>query len=158
MGKIDEIIKKLELKKKKIEFLEHILKSAKEYEDKDFKDVKDDVILLLESFITRAIDIIENPPKYKAPTKLPTSSKVENSVNENSQQVQPEVDIAEPSVNDKMSFAMENRHLSGREATTIAKDGQIIKGTITGLDAPYIILKTNNGPRIKVLKDNISVQ
>lgn len=174
MSKIDEQIQQLFLKKKKIDFLNHILDSAKKYDHKDYKEVKDDVISILDGFIQSSIESIESDKeiakssiesqvseedyqilktmidKVKSKKSKPKDSPYEKSkeVKDNKQYTQPQ---------DKLSFAMDNRHLANKEVSVANDQNMIIKGKVVGLDAPHVVVKTEAGPTINVPLDKISL-
>lgn len=156
MSKIDQLIAELQLKKKKVLFLEHILTSAKDFEDEDFKEVKDDVVQLLEKFTKETIAEIEDgeKPLTKQPEK-PVETKVEQPTKKPEQNTSKEPAM---SVHEKATFAMANRHLAGKKVDVLNDKNAQIVGEVVGLDAPYVIVKTDTGHRIKVPVDNINVR
>lgn len=184
VSKINEQIKELQTKLKKIEFLNHILDSAKKYENKDFKDVKEDVISLLEEFVTVSIENIENGPSLKA-VKLegtfteedlnilrsmvgrvktksqPTTvdKQTPNKVNDPYGSGQPPKASKKDLVdnNDKLTFALDNRHLANKRVTVANDTGMQVHGEVVGLDAPNVVVKTDTGPTIQVPIGNVSL-
>jgi hypothetical protein len=60
-------------------------------------------------------------------------------------------------VQDKVRFAMQNRHLGGKIARTKTDMGDE-SGTICGLDAPHVLIKTPTGKIIKALLHEVVVQ
>ena len=170
MSKIDDQIKELQLKKKKIEFLNHILKSAKDYKHKDFDDIKESVIEDLEKFVTNAIVGIENGSgvnwdglmdqndlailktmvnKVKnRPAPTPKNQPYNNSSPEKKKPV------ADP--NDKLSFALNNRHLANKRVTVANDQNMQVQGEVVGLDAPNVVVRTDAGPTINVPIDKVS--
>lgn len=156
MSKIESQIKELKLKLKKIEFLEHILNSAKEYDHKDFKDVKEDVVSLLEVFITNAISRIESGETRKA-------APVNNAVfNDSEQPVKVEQTPAQKEsveskdINAIASFAFDNRELSGKTVSVANDQNMEVKGEVVGLEYPHVLVKTTAGPIIKVPLEKVS--
>jgi hypothetical protein len=53
---------------------------------------------------------------------------------------------------DKMNFAMDNRHLANKTVRVMSKDSDqvVTSGTVVGLDAPNVIVKTVEGHTIGV--------
>lgn len=155
MQKLNEIIAALqaqqahlEREKRKIAFLNHILQSVKDYQHAEFKDVHADVLTLVSDFVAQTIASIENPDQPPAQPKAEntTFSPPEPPAAPVKPKRQESVDPAE-----LMAFAMENRHLSGKSVVVIAPEGQVdIQGTVVGLEAPFVLVKTNAGPTIKV--------
>lgn len=151
MSKIDTLIAELQLKKKKVEFLEHILTSAKDYDHEAFAEVKSEVVEMLENFTKNSIAQIEDgglpkraeTPAQPAPKETPAPSPRK---------------VTELSIHEKASFAMDNRHLSGKEVDVLNDKNANITGEVVGLDAPYVIVKVKSGHRIKVPIDNINVR
>lgn len=169
MSKIDEQIKKLreqekrlELEKLKVEFLTHILSSVKDYKEEAFASVKSDVIEVLEPFIKKSIEAIETGntleivlrsnanPAPVIPIPLEAANATPPSKPKN----------AEDSVgpNDKLSFALDNRHLAGKNVNVANDQSIIIRGKVVGLDAPYVLVQTETGPTIKVPRDKIGIE
>lgn len=161
MSAIDEKIKKLreqerqlELEKRKVEFLQHILASAKKYEHKDFEEVKNDVILLLIDFVENAVKSIENgAPVQVAQAPIPVVQKTIDVA----QSVQPAKE-ADLSPNEKLNFALEHRHLANKKVSIANDQNIVISGLVVGLDAPHVIVKTDTGPTIKVPLNKVSLQ
>lgn len=54
------------------------------------------------------------------------------------------------STSDKMNFAMNNRHLADKRVQVMNDQNAQIFGKVVGLDAPYVIVKTETGPTISV--------
>lgn len=160
MSKLDDRLKQLkeqeralELDKRKIEFLQHILQSAKDYNHKSFVDVKNDVVSMLSDLVDQAIQKIEGIVPTPTPTKGETPYAKEE------QSPPPPVKKPEDRIgaNDKLSFAMDNRHLAGK-SVSVANDKNItIKGKVVGLDAPYVLVATESGPTIKVPLEHVSL-
>ena len=174
MSKINEQIKELQTKLKKVEFLNHILDSAKKYENKDFKDVKEDVVSSLDEFVTKEIECIENgAAKTEVLTQGQLSQDELNVVKSMVQRVQTKKPVNPgnpPPVNDpygnkkeivgspdKLSFALENRHLANKRVTVANNEGMTVMGEVVGLDAPNVVVKTDTGPTIQVPIGNVSL-
>ena len=171
MSKIDDQIKSLQLKKKKVEFLTHILISAKDYSHKDFAEVKDAVVETLEAFVTNAISSIEEggEPQDTPNPMLGFSEsqvKVLQQLADRALNRKPEPPKAPDSTQappqneapaDKMAFALANRHLAGQMVSVANDKNMIVKGKVVGLDAPNVLVKTETGPTIAVPISNISL-
>jgi hypothetical protein len=56
----------------------------------------------------------------------------------------------ELSNNDKMAFALGNRHLADKRVQVLNDQNAQIFGKVVGLDAPFVIVKTETGPTINV--------
>ena len=178
MSKINDQIKELQNKLKRVEFLNHILDSAKNYQNKDFADVKDDVVLLLEEFVTQTISAIENSTGVtkeeqtqgqlsqeelsvvkglvqKVQDRTNGQAPAQNNPYGPSQPAQPKKKLLD--ANDKLSFAMENRHLAGKRVMVANDQNMQVNGEVVGLDAPHVQVRTDTGPVINVPIEKISV-
>lgn len=173
MSKIAEQIQKLreqetrlQRETRKVEFLTHILDSAKEYQHDSFKDVKQDVVLLLENFVKKTIEAIEAGTEVTITVGPPTINIVPTTPQAPVQpnvlapvQLQPKRSTEDTvSPNDKLAFALDNRHLGGKVVSVINDKNINIKGKVVGLDAPYVMVKTDTGPTIKVPLDKVSLE
>ena len=58
---------------------------------------------------------------------------------------------------DKMSFAMDNRHLSNQTVKVLNDENLDVTGIVVGLDAPFVIVKTIQGPTISVPLEKVIV-
>lgn len=174
MSKIEEQIQKLREQEKrlqretrKVEFFSHILESAKQYEHVAFEDVKDDVVSLLQNFVKKTIEAIEAGTEVTitvgpataatAPSVPQAPAQPQFATPEQSQPKKP-AGPQEMSPNEKLNFALDHRHLGGKKVS-VANDKNIeIKGHVVGLDAPFVIIKTDTGPTIKVPVEHVSLQ
>lgn len=181
MSNIDDQIKILQLKKKKIAFLKHILSSTKSYRDKDL-DAKasKEVITSLSKFVDDQITIIETGEEIiqlngefsekelnalrtvasKVLQKGVTTGRQSGSVKNESNPPKPSGPQKRPDTvetPDKLSFALENRHLAGKRVTVANDQNMTVLGEVVGLDAPNIIVKTDTGPTIQVPLGNVSL-
>lgn len=178
MTKIEEQIKELTLKKKTIEFLQHILRSVEDYNENDFSEVQEEVVKIMRDFVSSKIEEIETGKKSES-TKLAediagfTQDEVQalkqvvgklkqknikqppdpGKKEENS----PQKRESTPSIQDAMSFAMQNRHLSGKKVTAQNDQGGTIEGQVVGTDFPNLLVKTENGVVVKVPRERLSV-
>lgn len=174
MSKIEERLKALKEQEErlrqeglKIQFLQHILDEAKASKLEQFKRVKAPVIEMLEDFVENAIESIEKeqPLIMTVGSPIPSPEHLEESKKhivpeEGSSKPKPpeqkkplkQQEPGELSPQEKLNFAMEHRHLSGKTVkVSNPKDPNLpFSGEITGLDAPFVIVKTEQGPIIKV--------
>jgi len=166
MSKIAEQIAQLKKKEKQVELLNHILESTKKYDHKDFKEVKDEVVALLEKFVTKTIEAIEsgvNPTTSEVPVlniapQVPKAAEQPNA--QTAAPSKPQSNSQKPtemSPNEKLNFAMDNRHLAGKKVSVMNDKNIDIKGSVVGLDAPYVLVKTDTGPTIKVPLERVSL-
>lgn len=157
MKKLNDIIAQLqaqqahlEREKRKIAFLNHILQSVKEYHDAEFQDVHSDVLALVSDFVTNTIANIETAEEPKKASSGTSDSSATEPVpaprTEPAPRKAPAVGPAE-----MMAFALEYRHLSGKSVVVTPPAGhEPIKGSVVGLEAPFVLVKTEAGPTIKV--------
>jgi hypothetical protein len=169
MSNIDAQIKALLLKKKKIDYVSYVADLIKnDTKCLDFKDVQDEVVSKIEPFLLDLMTAIEGDAEVKAPasvsglspeelsalklvankvlTKTPTPAN-NGAFN---QDAQPAPKKQEMNANDKMNFALNNRHLGNKRVQVINDQNVQIFGTVVGLDAPFVIVKTETGPTIQV--------
>ncbi len=59
------------------------------------------------------------------------------------------------SIQSKMNFALDNRHLANKLVRGINTQGIEISGKAVGLDAPFIIVETDSGTIHKITRENI---
>lgn len=166
MSAIDEKIKKLreqekqlELEKRKVEFLNHILQSAKDYNHKAFVDVKNDVILMLIEFTEKAIQAIETgtTPVIAVPKDAAVFQPETPATAPAQAQAKPKPTEGEMGPGEKLNFALDNRHLGGKKVTVANDKNLTVTGTVVGLDAPFVIVKTDTGPTIRVPLPQVSL-
>ena len=160
MSKIAEQIQLLRDKEKslqretlKIEFLNHILSSASNYDHVEFNDVKQEVVVLLGDFVAKVTKSIEDGTKFNLVAEQEVT-KIESVVTPPAAATTAPVTVKKPvdevSPHEKLSFALENRHLAGRKVSVSNDKNMTISGNVVGLDAPFVIVKTETGPVIKV--------
>lgn len=171
MSSIDQKLKELkqqelqlQREKRKVELLNIILTSTKDLpQDIGFPDVKDDVVLLLEEFVKNATSAIEVgvPLKYGqadlGPSRAVTPEKTQVGPQAQTEPLKSAIKITELGPNEKMNFALDNRHLAGKKVSVANDKGVTIHGTVVGLDAPNAVIKTETGPTIKVPIENVSL-
>jgi hypothetical protein len=171
MSKIDQQIKDLQLKKKKIDYVSYVADLIKnDTKCIDFKEVQKEIVGKIEPFLIDLITAIENDDQVvQKPGAVPVLSEVQTKVlaqvadkllTKSSEPVQnttpakreerkkPEVDNV--SHHDKMNFAMNNRHLANKRVQVINDKNVELFGQVVGLDAPFVLVKTDTGPTIKV--------
>lgn len=146
---IDDLLAKVLNSKRQIEFLKHILNSAKEYDHKDFDEVKSDVVAALDKFVADEILRIESSFNTAKPTATPV---VKTPVsNEKPQEKAKAVKKPDPAQSgDILSFAMKHRSLSGKKVET--EQGV---GTVLGINYPYLVIQKDSGEKINVLPSEL---
>lgn len=171
MSNIDAQIKALQAKKKKIDYLSYVADLIKnDTKCIDFKDVQKEIAGRIEPILIQMMTDIENDVQTSLQTgdgftkdqidilkKLadramskPATTNSQNTQQSKNTQKSAQTE-SEMSPNEKMNFAMDNRHLAGRSVNVLDSDDKIISdGTVSGLDAPYVCVKTSTGPIIKV--------
>lgn len=156
--KIDQLLAKVMQGKKQIEFLEHIYTSTEQYKDKDYDEVKPEVLKVLRKFIDSEIAKVESLFSVTdKPQNIPAQkTKV---VNTEFDENEPEIDKSKLSKPVKpiqkntgmLDFAMRYRALSGKQITF--SGGQ--EGIVLGMDYPYLVVQTSDGNRHKLDPSNI---
>jgi hypothetical protein len=58
---------------------------------------------------------------------------------------------------DKINFAMDNRHLGNKKVRVFNDQNMDITGTVVGLDAPHVLVKTTAGPTIEVPLERVEL-
>lgn len=168
MSKIDDQIKELLRKKKKTELYGHILNSLSEFSDPEFEEVKSDVLLEVTAFVDAQVDMIENSKKFqetgdthpddenftleeikilKQTVKklLTPKAPANDGTYQSSEQAPTQKKQAPPEQRqDKISFALSHRHLANKRVRCNTSNGEVL-GTVVGLDAPHIIVRTDTG-------------
>lgn len=167
MSNIDAQIKALQLKKKKIDYISYVADLiAKDTHCVDYKDVQKEVYEQIEPFLTKLMTAIETDTPVSTESqpvltkeeldavKL-VASKVLNkaqtptppSTERPPAPPPPKRDISTP---DKMNFAMSHRHLGNKRVQVMNDEHAQIFGLVVGLDAPFVVVKTDTGPTINV--------
>lgn len=152
---------KLRQDQSKIDFLNHILQSAKEYDHKDYAEVKEDVVKMLAEMVRAGIVSIENGTTLTFNTSQnqevpppPADSQAATATQNNA--AKPQLKENELGPNDKLSFALQHRELGGKQVQVLNKTGgDPYQGTVVGLDAPYVHVAIKDGPTIKALINEI---
>jgi hypothetical protein len=176
MSKIQEQIKALQLKQKKIEYVSYILDLiANDTKCVDFKEVQKEICSRIEPFFINLITEIETDATAKTEQQIELSQeeiKVLKVVAEKllTKPAAPSKDNIQPlntpntkepepakkpvqqelSNTDKMAFALGNRHLADKRVQVLNEHNAQIFGKVVGLDAPFVVVKTETGPTISV--------
>lgn len=177
MSNIDNQIKALMLKKKKIDYVSYVADLVKnDTKCVDFKDVQKEIVEKIEPFLLQLMEAIEKDSALataetaetftkneanilkvlaaRAATKpLPPAPPVNNGGF--TPEVPPPPAQSTSSVKDKMNFAMSNRHLGNKRVQVLNDQNAQIFGTVVGLDAPFVLVKTDTGPTINVPLEKI---
>lgn len=176
MSNIDAQIKALLLKKKKIDYVSYIADLIKnDTKCVDFEDVQKEIVSRIEPFLLELMSAIENDTEVTADAgidqerskalleladkvlaaKKNPKSQNETSKNEPFTKTNKEPTKPVTSNQDKMSFALDNRHLGGKRVQVENDTNSDVKGTVVGLDAPFVVVKTDQGPTINVPLEKI---
>lgn len=178
MSKIDKLIQELQLKKKKIDYLKYI-KDMLTGDQKciDYVEVQEEVLSKLTPLIDKLAEAIEDgveststviskeemdsiklllqkvKQKESAPVKIQTGSP------SNAGGTPPAAKSKKTIMtdSDKINFAMDNRHLGNKKVKVLNDQNMDITGTVVGLDAPFVIVKTNSGPTIEVPLEKVEM-
>lgn len=175
MSKIDDLIKQLQLKKKKIDYINYIDDLlSKDKHCIDFAPVKEEVLALIKPVLVKLSKEIEDGVTSEESKKdnlstedlqlLKTlaekakariSGPVTNTVHS-----KPQVPVKREALTnkDKLAFAMENRGLADKLVLVDNGDNTTLEGRVVGLDAPNVIIRTDNGSVIQVPVDRVIVQ
>lgn len=151
----------------------------------DFKDVQKEVVEQIEPFLVKLMDGIEKDQEVslengeglstddvkvlkllaqKAMNRQPSvpnaNVQLSNAANGAFSQESPpakskQQELREMSHNDKMNFALNNRHLGNKRVQVLNDQNAQIFGTVVGLDAPHVVVKTETGPTINVPLEKI---
>jgi len=168
MSKIEQRIKALKAQEEKlilegikIEFLQYIMDQATGCEEPHFQNVKEPVVSLLQTFVKKAIQSIEaeTPLDIKLKSEVkPVPKQKKKTQPEDLPKEEEKTEINQSGdPNDKLSFALANRHLSGKKVKLANPEDPNLPftGEVVGLDAPYVIVRTDNGPVIKAPVDKV---
>lgn len=178
MSKIQEQIKALQLKQKKIEYVSYIADLIKnDTKCIDFKEVQPEIVAKLEPFLLDLMTEIETDTVTKKvkesdvfteeeiATLKAVAQKINSKPSQPSAPAQPQAPQNSPynqepvqkpaapqalSNQDKMSFALANRHLADKRVEVMNDQNVKIYGKVVGLDAPFVVVKTETGPTINV--------
>lgn len=178
MSPLEKQIQELNYKKNKIEYYTEI-KERLAQKDESYSDYQKEVDSELIKFIDSKIKELETGEKIKSkvtqasdifsPEDLEILEQIIARVKNKPQQPQanlektisptkPKKETPAPPVAaiDPVRFVMQNKHLDGRKVQVKSNDDNPnITGKVVGLDAPWVIVKTDKGPTIKVQLENI---
>lgn len=175
MSKINALIQELQLKQKKIDYLNYIKDLLKgDQHCVDYVEVQDEVLSKVIPQLDALSKEIEDGTQAALPLIMPVTgfspdqililSKLADKVKPLAiENVNPEIPKTPPvkkpvmSTTDKISFAMDNRYLSNKEVKVSNDQGIEVKGKVVGLDAPFVIVKTNQGPTISVPLEKVQL-
>ena len=177
MSKIQEQIKALQVKQKKIDYVSYIADLVKnDTKCIDYKDVQEEIVGKIEPFLLQLIESIEKDVEVKSTSTESFSEEQKQALKmvadklltkpaqpaatggftpETPAPQQPKPRPSEMSNSDKMNFAMNNRHLGNKRVQVLNDQNAPIFGTVVGLDAPHVIVKTETGPTINVPLEKI---
>lgn len=180
MSKIQEQIKALQLKQKKIEYISYINDLiSNDTKCIDFKEIQKEIVSKIEPFLLDLMTSIEtDTPIKKEETSIFTEQEISilksvaNTIankpkpSENKPFVElkdPQLKPSQPaptqelSINDKMAFALGNRHLANKRVKVMNDKNVDISGVVVAIDAPNVMVKTDTGPVIAVPVQNLSL-
>lgn len=172
MSKIDALIQQLQEKKKKLDYLAYV-KDLLSGDQKcvDYIEVQEEVLTklipLIDKLALEIEDSVEGPSKPVSvgdlgQEDLSNLKMLAEKLKAGKSKIQdthetPKVPHKKEKKDhlpnqDKMSFAMDNRHLANKKVRVMAPDSEqiVTTGTVVGLDAPNVIVKTVEGPTIDV--------
>ena len=171
MSKIQDQIKALQLKQKKIEYVSYLADLIKnDTKCVDFKDVQKEIVERIEPFLLRMMTEIEDGVSSQPETaglsqeQIDALKKVADRVLTKAPEptikdVQPAHRPVQPKqelpTHDKMRFALDNRHLADKRVQVLNDQNAPIYGKVVGLDAPFLVIQTETGPVINVPIDKI---
>lgn len=173
MSILDEQLKELQGRKLKVEFFNLLKKNIGSISDPKFKSVEKEVKDDLFTFIQAQVDMIEGGEvKSKSEinelfnedtvkTLLILAEKVKSKQTSSRQTQEPvkQADSLENQLDyskaDKISFALQYRHLGGKDIKVSSQGGA--KGKVVGVDAPYIVVQLLNGQTVSVPPKDIMV-
>lgn len=199
MSKIQDQIRELQVKQKKIDYVSYISDLLKN--DKhciDFKDVKEEILNKIDPFLVTLIEEIENggaTQKVANPTATgpltadetqiaraliaqaasriagtPAAAAPQRPARKSNSGPFATADGSAPptgatgqkagglGTHDKMAFAMDNRHLGGKRVQVMNDKNIDLRGEVVGLDAPMVLVKTDEGPTIEVPLERIALE
>lgn len=167
MSKIDTQIKELLAKKKKVDYINYVLDLVKnDTKCIDFSEVKTEIVAQIEPHLLKLIEQIESDvlTESKDTKQLISEEDLEilkllaNKVKSKDSIEPKKVNNPPPKQNnqqhastqDKMNFALNNRHLAGKRVQVINDQNIDLHGKVVGLDAPFVLVETDTGPVINV--------
>lgn len=184
MSKIDTLIKELQQRKLKIDYVSHVAELIKNDASAiSFESVKKEILDLIDPLLLKLMGDLESdnqpaPAQVANPATGLTQDEsnalktmaqaVLQRANQNPGNspysatpqpapVKPAINKAQMNNQDKMSFAMNNRHLANKKVTAITDQNIAFQGIVVGLDAPNVVIKTDAGPTLEVPIERITV-
>lgn len=169
MSNLDKQLKDLQTKKLKSEYLK-VLKTkigdiaSSEYTSIE-KEIKDDIFKFLDNkikSIENGTEIVQKASSVFNTKQVKILTLIANKALEK-HIIKPAVMTETPVVNpiaaaamatpDKIRFAMELRHLGGKEVKVASKGNST--GTVVGIDAPHVIVKLETGVTIHTTPEDL---
>lgn len=180
MSKIETMIKELQEKKLKIDYISYVADLIKnDTKCVDFKSVQKEMVSQIEPLLVALMDSVESDTKVELSSDVKASFEQEEvqilkrlvnqiqqkatTPNTPASQTQPVAGVNTPSAptkpvlsnQDKMNFAMTHRNLGNKRVQVLSPESDKIHGLVVGLDAPFVIVKTDTGPTIEVPLEKI---
>ena len=181
MSKIDEQIKALQLKKTKIEYIEHLVTITESSSNGLPPEVTTEIVAQVREFLRKLAASIEegsalaqpevpaalSADQQKALTLLldktvaamnRPQTAVANTAVESPKAATPPPVMRQMNIgpHEMLAFAMENRHLSNKAVMVTGPTGQSARGTVVGLQAPNVLVRMDAGPTIEAPLNKIS--
>ena len=166
MSKLNDQFKEIQTKLLKAEFFKLVKDNLSKIDSGKFKDVAKEVKDQVNAFLDAQVDIIESGEVRKEEiTSLFTSDEVATlkllaarasgkkpSMNQGPPPKQePKKERDHIDTPDKISFALKHRNLGGKRVQINDKGS----GMCIGLDAPYVVVKLDNGTTVEVLPQEL---
>jgi hypothetical protein len=170
MGKLDDEIRQLHLRKSKIDFFKLLKNNIGNVAGDKFKQIEKEVKDELFAFIDAQVDMIDSGQMQKTELeRLFTEDevlilkKLANRAANKVNQAAPKQPLKATPTNtqpaqvetkqDKVQFALAHRHLANKEVKVKSYD--MASGVVTGVDAPNVIVGLDNGVYVKVLPEDL---
>lgn len=174
------MIQELQFKKKKLDYISYLADLIKgDTKAIDFEEVKKEIDAKIEPMLIELMNCIENDLPVTTTKTLKgefseqelnalktvatrLTSQAANSgqfSNESAPKpARPSKGSQQPA-QDKMSFAMSNRHLANKKVTVLnqSDNSPLGQGIVVGLDAPHVVVKMDAGQTINVPLEKISL-
>lgn len=173
MSKIEEQIKELMLKQKKVQLLSCLMDyvnptlKAEDVQDDPFSDVRGEVTELVRAFVASQIEMIEDAKLSNSSGELYNQLQFTNNevqvlkemvhkllnkgtkVPVNNGAYSDENNQGELEPSDPLRFAQKHKHLDSKRVRFSTKDGNVT-GVVVGLTTPHILVKTDTGYTVPV--------
>jgi hypothetical protein len=167
MSKIDTQIKELLTKKKKVDYINYLIDLVKnDTKCIDYEEVKTEIVSQIEPHLLKLVEQIESDGSLDTKDNKQSISqedlqilklladkvKSKDSIEPKkvSNTPQQKVSNQHASTQDKMNFALNNRHLAGKRVQVMNDQNLELYGKVVGLDAPFVLIETDTGPVINV--------